>query len=81
MDECQNPLSCLIANENPSTCSNTFGSFTCECNDGFEQISESSPVCQDINECEVGCTTIFQVAKNQLIKSRKKLKSQNLLQI
>ena len=32
-----------------STCENTYGGFSCQCNDGF---TESNGDCIDINECE-----------------------------
>ncbi|XP_078140638.1 uncharacterized protein LOC139914272 [Centroberyx gerrardi] len=33
------------------TCENNPGSYACTCNDGYQLVPDSSPVCQDIDEC------------------------------
>ncbi|ESN96422.1 hypothetical protein HELRODRAFT_68528, partial [Helobdella robusta] len=35
---------------NFTSCSNTFGSYECVCEDGFEK--NSNDLCQDLNECK-----------------------------
>lgn len=44
-----------VCNTENSVCLNTFGSFECQCNEGYERssVSSDSHMCQDINECEV----------------------------
>jgi len=35
-------------------CSNTIGSFTCRCEEGYSAKLDSGPACTDEDECEMG---------------------------
>ncbi|VTJ53857.1 Hypothetical predicted protein [Marmota monax] len=51
VDECkQNPRIC----KGRSTCTNTQGSYTCQCLPGFEINPEDPKLCTDVNECTSG---------------------------
>ncbi|XP_071475863.1 adhesion G protein-coupled receptor E2-like [Marmota flaviventris] len=51
VDECkQNPRIC----KGRSTCTNTQGSYTCQCLPGFELNPEDPKLCTDVNECTSG---------------------------
>ncbi|XP_017353102.1 adhesion G protein-coupled receptor E5 isoform X1 [Cebus imitator] len=51
VDECQqSPRVC----KSHSTCTNTLGSYACQCLPGFEPSPEDPKLCQDVNECTSG---------------------------
>ncbi|XP_071944593.1 uncharacterized protein [Antedon mediterranea] len=51
-DECTQDIPC----GSNAQCTNTFGSYSCECNDGFEDEGEGQG-CEDIDECARGTDT------------------------
>lgn len=49
INECDNKDIC-----GNGVCSNTIGSFTCRCEEGYSTKLDSGPSCTDEDECEMG---------------------------
>ena len=47
-DECQNDKHTCSKNSN---CVNTFGGFSCDCEDGYKPVDSKSEICKDRDEC------------------------------
>jgi len=49
INECDDPVSCMISDGNEATCTDLDGTYQCDCNEGY--LVDQTGVCNDIDEC------------------------------